>query len=715
MSKQSQETKSGNGLSMIGSNLKIRGRLIAGFFMICLVMTAIVIATFVQVDDIKTRINRIDNLRVPTALASGKMTEDIQASLASLRGWMLTDNPSFKIERAAVWADIDGQRAAMDELSKTWTNPENIKRWTEFKGILAEFRAAQQLVENIANSVEELPANRILLQEAAPRAAVLIARITAMIDDEMDQDATERRKDMLGAMADVRGSMAMSLANIRAYLLSGDDKFREEFGRTWAVNEKRFADLSRMSGLFTAAQAGVFAEFKKVRGEFAPLPTEMFAIRGSDQWNMANYLLVTEAAPRAGKLLTILSGEKQANGSRAGGMSGNQRQLLTDDAGEALAESATLVSMLFILLAIGLALSVGIVWATSRSIVNPIVAMTSAMQKLAGGDNTVAVPATGKSDEIGDMARAVLVFKDNMIQNEELQAAAEAEQKAQLARSENVELMIGGFDRQVSDILGTVSSAATELEQTAQSMSSTAEQASGQASAVAAASNQASANVQTVATAAEELSASIAEIGRQVNQSARIAQNAVDEAESTNETVKGLAEAANRIGEVVNLINDIAGQTNLLALNATIEAARAGEAGKGFAVVAQEVKNLANQTAKATEEISTQILTVQEETKDAVTAIEKIQQIIGEISDISTTIASAVEEQAVSTQEIARNVQQAAQGTQEVNSNISGVTEAATQTGSAATQVLSSSGELARQAEMLRSQVDSFLSDVKAA
>jgi methyl-accepting chemotaxis protein len=363
-----------------------------------------------------------------------------------------------------------------------------------------------------------------------------------------------------------------------------------------------------------------------------------------------------------------------------------------------------------VLLLIG---AVGIWFA--RTIARPITAMTENMQVLAGGDMTVEIEGAKRSDEVGDMAKAVQVFKENMIRNVELQAAAEAEQKAQLERGENIEGMIGEFDTGITNILGTVSSAAVELEQTAQSMSSTAEQASGQAASVATASNQASANVQTVATAAEELSASIAEIGRQVNQSAKIAQNAVVEAETTNETVKGLAEAANRIGEVVNLINDIAGQTNLLALNATIEAARAGEAGKGFAVVAQEVKNLANQTAKATEEISSQIGAVQEETNDAVTAIENIQQIIGEISDISTTIASAVEEQGVSTQEIARNVQQAAAGTQEVNSNIGGVTEAASQTGSAATQVLSSSGELARQAEAMRTQVDDFLRDVKTA
>ena len=371
--------------------------------------------------------------------------------------------------------------------------------------------------------------------------------------------------------------------------------------------------------------------------------------------------------------------------------------------------------LLVVLLGVGLATCVASFFIVARLVVGPLKAMTAAMTLLAEGDKTVDVPATGKKNEIGDMAKAVLVFKDNMIRNEELQAEQEIERAAKEERSEKVAALTNDFDARAREMLQTVACAATELQQTAQTMSATAEQTNQQATAVATASNQASANVQTVATASEELSASIAEIGRQVNQSAKIAANAVDAATRTNEAVRGLDESASRIGEVVTLINDIAGQTNLLALNATIEAARAGEAGKGFAVVAQEVKNLANQTARATEEISSQITSVQEETRDTVTAIDNIMQIISEISDISTTIASAVEEQGVSTQEIARNVQQAAQGTQEVNSNIGGVTQAASSTGAASSQVLESASQLSAQAERLRGDVESFLADVRAA
>ncbi|MEN8197195.1 MAG: HAMP domain-containing methyl-accepting chemotaxis protein, partial [Pseudomonadota bacterium] len=349
-------------------------------------------------------------------------------------------------------------------------------------------------------------------------------------------------------------------------------------------------------------------------------------------------------------------------------------------------------------------------------IVKPISAIIDVMTRLAEGDNMVTVLGANRGDEIGEMAQAVQIFKDNALEKQRLEEEqAAAAQRAEEEKRQAMYALADRFERQVKDVVDGVSSSATEMQATAQQMSATAEETSRQSANVATASEQATANVQTVAATAEELSASIAEIGRQVMQSAKIAQNAVVEADSTNDTVKGLAEAAAKIGEVVDLINDIAGQTNLLALNATIEAARAGEAGKGFAVVAQEVKNLANQTAKATEEISTQITAVQEETNGAVGAIENIRSIIGEINDISTTISSAVEEQGVSTQEIARNVQQAATGTQDVNSNIDSVNRAASETGSAAGQVLGAAQEMSRQAEGLRGQVDDFLNEVRAA
>jgi methyl-accepting chemotaxis protein len=366
-------------------------------------------------------------------------------------------------------------------------------------------------------------------------------------------------------------------------------------------------------------------------------------------------------------------------------------------------------------IAVALLLSVAFYLFASRSVIRPLHAMTAAMVGLAQGDNGVAIPARDRSDELGDMAKAVQVFKDNAIERERLQQLAETERAAKEVRSAAVEQLIGSFEGGVGDILRTVASAATELDNTAQSMVAIAEETSRQATAAATAAEQTSANVSTVAAASEEMTGSLQEISRQVVRSTGIAGQAVVQAGRTNGTVRSLADTAGRIGEVVGLIQSIASQTNLLALNATIEAARAGEAGKGFAVVASEVKNLATQTAKATEEISAQIAAMQAVTNGAVVDIQGIGGTIGEMNEITTTIAAAVEEQSAATAEISRSVGQAAAGTAEASGNVAQVTEAAAQTGAAATQVLSASGELARQAERLKAEVESFLSGIRAA
>jgi methyl-accepting chemotaxis protein len=368
------------------------------------------------------------------------------------------------------------------------------------------------------------------------------------------------------------------------------------------------------------------------------------------------------------------------------------------------------------LLAAGLALAGLSFWVAMRRIVQPIAGMTAAMSRLATGDTTVEIVGAGRNDELGAMAAAVQVFKDNAIAMAKLQAEQEElKRQAELEKQRALKKLTDEFEASVAGVVSIVSSAANEMQSTAQSMSATAEETSQQAVTVASAAEQASANVQTVASAAEELLSSIAEIGRRVTQASGIAGSAASDGRRTDVIVRGLADEAQKIGEVIKLIQDVAGRTNLLALNATIEAARAGEAGKGFAVVASEVKNLANQTAKATDEIRARIAAIQSQTSAAVEAIRGICGTIEEINGISSSIAAAVEEQSTATREISRSVQQAATGTAQVSDNIGGVSTAADNTGAAASQVLGSASELAKQSEILRSEVENFLTRVRAA
>jgi methyl-accepting chemotaxis protein len=491
--------------------------------------------------------------------------------------------------------------------------------------------------------------------------SIVGARRAATEAEKMDLARVQGRTDqILSSLQELRGNPATP-ANVAAALNRMNDAYVERFGQ-----ELKMVREGAVSGKFEHDVDAFFVESQRGLGS-------VIEVRDAFYDNAEQILGAAHSAARFSFLIAL----------------------------------AGLVAVAFA--------SVGLVIMVRRRVCKPIVELTARMSRLASGDVADEISGSERDDEIGAMAAAVRVFKDNMIKADRLAAEKEAESDIKMRRASVLDELTRAFEVKVGELVGGLSSASAVMENTAQSMSSTASATNRQAGVVAAASEQTSANVQMVASATEELTSSITEIGRQAAQSTEIAARAVENARRTGDTARSLAEGAQKIGDVVTLIQSIAAQTNLLALNATIEAARAGDAGRGFAVVASEVKSLAGQTAKATTEISEQIAAIQAASDETVTAIRNVVDVIAEIDQIGVAIAAAIEQQGSATKEISRNVQQAARGTQEVTSNISGVQRAADDTGSAANQVLGAAEQLSSQSRDLAGQVNRFLSEVRAA
>lgn len=471
---------------------------------------------------------------------------------------------------------------------------------------------------------------------------------------------------------------------------------RARLEQSWIVAEnyaaQPFADPDAVAAIANA-KAAVFGRFEQVRHD-------VFAAGSSDGRYALEAQAWVEEATLAIDSLLLLS-EKLSDATRG------YTDMAAEDSARALAVNVAILVLAMLVGAVGM-------WVAVRRVALPVNELASTMSRLAEGETSVTIPSTHRGDEIGAVAKAVLVFKENMIETDRLRASQEeAKRKSDAERKALMMEMADRFEKTVGGVVNAVTSAAAQLQSTATELSGTAEDTSHRSTTVAAATEQMTQNVQTVAAATEELSASIGEIGKQVTESNRIVAGAVDQAADTNKKVYTLSEAAQKIGNIITLINDIASQTNLLALNATIEAARAGDAGKGFAVVASEVKNLANQTSKATDEIATQIKSMQQSTELSAVAIQEITATISKANEISTAIAAAVEEQDAATQEISRNVQQAATGASDISANIANVTHASQQTSAGSSQVLTAAGDLARNGALLREQVDIFLREIR--
>ncbi len=603
-----------------------------------------------------------------TQAFSGADTSGLAPHLAALR----QKEKALNVLRARVDELLrqDKTPGADDELAEKW--------WPGVSGVVEALERLWLAAEFRPNDSLDFPPRFSRIQDlAALKQAVW--KITEHTARERDLLATALSKS-----APLSADQILQLGHHQGHIDGGWDAVS-------AYASRPMADPAIVSAQRRTGQ--VFEGYRQLRSDIirAGLSDGVYRTT-ADEWrarSQATVVSVQELARLAAQASARISQVAVARG---------QRHIRVD---------------IILLIAGGTAIALSF-WIVLWRVTRPLGRMTGAMERLAAGDKQIEIAWTGRADEIGGMARALGVFRENAIENERLQHERSERESRTLEEKRGSMLELADrFEAQVTGVVEAVAGEIRQMEGIAGRMAETADQGTQKSAAVAAASREATSNVTTVAMAAEELSASISEIGRQAGQSADISGRAVEQAIRTDETVRGLTEAAGRIGEVVDLINDVAGQTNLLALNATIEAARAGEAGKGFAVVANEVKNLANQTAKATEEISKQIAAVQDETRDAVDDIQGIRDIIGELNDISMTIAAAVEEQGISTKEIARNVQQAAAGTEEVNANIESVSTAAGDTGSAARQVMTATESLAQRAGELSREFARFLAGIR--
>jgi methyl-accepting chemotaxis protein len=663
-------------------NLRIRGRLYGGFGALLLFCVALAGFAVWQLWGIETQVGMMI-LQSKNKIRVGDIATELQATRRGLLRYTFDqDEASFaeSEKRLSSIADL------LDEAVRTTIVEERRTAYREAGKEIAELKTKRVA---LGDAIKQMLAGRNLLFTDGDKMAADVQNLV----DAADKTDFARETSALETKV-----LLLRIANWRM-LATRDSKglatFKANLGKAQqeiALLEK--VDLpSNLAALLASVKAGVI--------KYA----EAFEKTGP------NLLLADELYYKAITPLIVGTIEKMDNVKASIGQAFEKTTADTDD------RISSTVTMQEIVAGAAVLMGLMIAFLIARSIIDPLSGLTSGMKELAGGNFGVVLPGLDRKDEVGDMAQAVETFKVLAEQKARDEAEAKIKQGQIAARQRKADMikLADDFESAIGEIVETVSSASTELEASASTLTSTAVRSQELTTMVAAASEEASTNVQSVASATEEMASSVNEISRQVQESARIATDAVDQARKTNDRVGELSKAAARIGDVVELINTIAGQTNLLALNATIEAARAGEAGRGFAVVASEVKALAEQTAKATGEIGQQISGIQAATQESVGAIKEISGTIEKLSEISSTIAAAVEEQGAATQEISRNVQQAAQGTQQVSSSITEVQRGASETGSASSQVLSAAQSLSGDSNRLKLEVGKFLNSVRAA
>lgn len=665
------------------SNFKLATKLGLGFGIMILLLVASISFTIYESGKLQEIQHRVVELRSPTAQASLAMLNGVNESLASLRGWMLLNNPKFKEVRQAAWDKwLDPKMAELTAFSKSWTNPENVKRLKIIASEIEKFRKYQVEIEDIANTIEATPAQKMLFDDAAPRAVKLSAGITKMINLEGKQEGTNTRKQILLAMADVRGSLGLGLANIRAFLLGGDTKFKAAYEKLWATNTRRFRDLSGYYQHFTSEQRATFDSFKQTRAEFETYPPQMFKIKASNKANLGNYWLATKAAPTAAKIVEQLEG-----------MVDNQNKLLLADSQALTALGNELENFEIAILIAGSILGLLFAVILTRIIANPIINLANTVREIAENRDLTIQVAEGGRDEIGVMSEAfnnmMSVIREafgvvseaaisvadsssnvatgaggNKIRAEEEMKRAQTSEKVitemgnsagqvsnaaagQQEAAQQSQKLLGELVNKMNTVsesaTGTNKEANTTIERVSE-MGETGAKVMESAQAQGDMVDQVTNSIGNMVEAVENMQAAVGQAQQHGKASLDAAEEGHETVASTVKGMQAISESSEQISEIIGVITEIAEQTNLLALNAAVEAARAGAHGKGFAVVADEVGKLAQRSSEAAKEITQLIKESTGNVSEGVKLTDQSQQALAKIAEGGRINMQAIEQ-----------------------------------------------------------------------